>query len=240
MEIKDIVTISLSSAAFCFSVTSFLLSFRQRSVEDRRSTRKALTDTIASISAVNLAMAQLSLDQPKSSDKRVVDLRRNYNSQKRFLANHGEYLTQQIPELVADIDCQILAGAFDSFHDMEKAEIFFKLAVEKSPNSSLRATNLRGLARFQFHIGNAPKGRKFYEESLQIELPDTDSMRRFRADTYLLWARMERDYGYLEEYSRIRGLSVSAAQRIAHAEMKRDFLDQIKADGHIEEEKPST
>lgn len=228
METKDIITIGLSSGAFCFAITSFLLTFRQRTVEDRRGTRKSLTDAVSSLAQVNLAMAQLDLDYPNSVEERVVGLRRNYNSQKRFLANHIEFLGQQIPELVTDIDCAMAAMAFDSNRDYERAEKFFLLAVEKSPNKVLKAVNMRGVARFYFGLGNAGRGRKVYEEALELELPDNDSIRQFRADTYLLWAKAENNFGYREESKRVRERAIAAANLIGQARMKQDMLAQIK------------
>jgi hypothetical protein len=90
---KDIITIGLSSAAFCFAIASFVLSFRQRTVEDRRSTRKALTDTVAELTKVNLAFNQLDLDFPNSTAERIVAFRRNYNSQRRYLATTASFLS---------------------------------------------------------------------------------------------------------------------------------------------------
>jgi tetratricopeptide (TPR) repeat protein len=228
METKDIITVALSSAAFCFAITSFILTFRQRSVEDRRGTRKALTDAVASLVQVNLATAQLNIDRPNSVDERVVALRRTYNSQRRFLANHIEFLSQQIPELVTDIDCVTAALGFESHGDYEKAEKFYLLAVQKAPNNSLKAMNMRGLARFYFVRGNADRGRKTYEQSLELELPDNDSMRQLRADTYLLWAKTEDDSGYREESKRVRKRAIAAANLIGQPKMKEHMLGQIK------------
>jgi tetratricopeptide (TPR) repeat protein len=227
MEIKDIITIGLSSAAFCFAISSFILTFRQRTVEDRRATRKALTDTVGSLAQVNLAMAQLRIEHPNSVDEKIVALRRNYNSQKRFLANHMEFLSQQIPELVTDIDCVTAASAFESSGDYERAEHFYLLAAKNAPTNSLKAYNMRGLARFCFVRGNAGRGRRLYEESLELELPDNDSMRQLRADTYLLWAKVERDFGYEEESKRVRDRAVAATNLIGQLGMKQDMLGQI-------------
>jgi tetratricopeptide (TPR) repeat protein len=183
---KDIITIALAALAFIFSIASFTLTFRQRGIEDRRNTRKALTDAVAELTKVSIAYNQLDLDYPKSAQPTVVNLRRNYSNQRRYLANHGEFLAAQIPELTSDIDCITLAAAFDATGDYIRAQKFFELAVEKSPTNALRIWNFRGLARFWFNQGNAQRGRKTYEEALQLNVPDTDSIRYTIADTYLL------------------------------------------------------
>src|SRR6266487_2511282 len=72
-----------------------------------------------------------------------------------------------------------------------KAQKFYELAVDKSPNNVLKMWNLRALARFWFVQGNAALGRKIYQDALQLEVPDTDSLRHTVADTYLLWSRVE-------------------------------------------------
>jgi tetratricopeptide (TPR) repeat protein len=227
MELKDIVTIALSSAAFCFAVASFAITFRQRTIEDKRSTRKSLTDIVAELAKVDLAANQLELDYPSSAAERIVSFKRTFNTQRRYLANHGEFLADQIPNLVTDIDYMSIARACDSAGDYDKAEKFFHLAVEKSPNNGLRATNLRGLARFWFMRGNAQKGRLTYQQSLQLELPDTDTIRRFVSDTYMMWARIERECGYASESQQVRANAVSAAMRVGNTGMREDMLKQI-------------
>lgn len=229
MDTKDIITIALSSGAFCFSIASFILTFRQRTVEDRRGTRKSLTDAVSSLTQVNLAMSRLNIDYPNSVEERIISLRRNYNSQKRFLANHIDYLAQQIPELVTDIDCMTAASGFESHGDYERAEKFYLLAVEKALNRALKHMNMRGLARFYFLRGNAGRGRKTYEEAIELELLDNDSMRQLRADTYLLWANVENEFGYPDESKRVRERAVSAANLIGQSKMKENMLGQIKS-----------
>jgi len=228
MELKDFITLGLSSGALCFSIASFALSFRQRAYEDKRSTRKALTDVVAELMQVNLAHNQLDIDHPGSADRRIVNMRRTYNNQRRYLANHGQFLIEQIPELAADIDCVALASAFQDSGDFLRAETFYKRAVEKAPTPALKAWNLRGLARFWFQSGNAALGRKSYQESLEIVLPDTDSMRLATSDTYMLWARVEFDHGYFKEAERAREMAVSAAERIGNQAMRADIMAQIK------------
>jgi hypothetical protein len=223
MEWKDIII----ALAFIFSIASFAMSFRQRAMEDRRSTRKALTDVVAELTKVSIAYNRLELDYPKSTDVTVVNLRRNFNSQRRYLANHGEFLAGQIPALTSDIDCFSLAYAFEQSGDNIKAQKFYELAVEKSPTSVLRMWNLRGFARFWFAQGNAQLGRKTYEESLQQQVPDTDSYRQMVADTYLMWSRLENEHGYVDKAKGVCTLGQQAARRIGSSRMQERMLKQL-------------
>jgi tetratricopeptide (TPR) repeat protein len=227
METKDIITIALSSAAFCFSIASFILSFKQKSMEGRYSLRKSLTDVVSEISNVNIAFAQLDIDHPNSADQKVVAFRRNYNDQRRYLAYHGAFLAEQIPDLVNDIDCLLIGGAFRASGNFDCAENYYNLAVSKSVNNSVKMNNIRALARYYFVQGNAALGRKYYQEALQLDIPDTDSVRQVVADTYMLWARVERDCGYEAESMRLKTLAADAAQRIGHGPLRNDTLQQI-------------
>jgi tetratricopeptide (TPR) repeat protein len=229
LEPKDVITIVLSSCAICVSIASFMVSFRQRSFEDKRSIRKALTDVVADLAQVDLAYNQLRLDHPKAIDENIVAFRRTYSTQRRYLANHGEFLMQEIDEFVTDVDCMSLARAFEAIGDYDRAEKFYKLAIERSPTNSLRAMNLRGLARFSFYQGNAAKGRACYQESLQLALPDTDSFRRSTAETYMLWARVEQESGFASEAENIRKNALSSANRIANSGMREEIIGQIQS-----------
>jgi tetratricopeptide (TPR) repeat protein len=225
---KEILTLVASAVAIVVSVASFFMTFRQRFLENRRTTRKALTDVVSELTKVNIAFTQLALDHPGSSDERIVEFRRNYNDQRRYLANHGAYLAQEIPELVTDIDCLIIGMAFASHGDYERAEQFHKLSVEKSPNNVIRVNTLRTLARFYFRRGNPALGRKTYQDALEIELPRNDSMRQFVADTYLLWGRIEQDSGFLTESQRLQVLARDNAELIGQKNMREDTLKQIE------------
>jgi hypothetical protein len=66
MDAKDIATIGISSAAFFFAIASFYLTFKQKNVEARQATRKALTDVVAELTKVNIAFNQLRLDRPNA------------------------------------------------------------------------------------------------------------------------------------------------------------------------------
>ena len=227
MDTKDIILIILSSSAFCFSIASFILTFRQRSGEGKRATRKELTDVIAAMANVNLAFAKLELDYPGSTEEKIVRFRRTYNAQRRYLADHGEFLASQIEDLVTDIDYLGLAGAFEASSNFEKAEKFYVLAVSKSPNNVLRMINLRTEALFRFRQGSAAYGRELFDKAVKLSLPDTDSIRQSVADTYLMWARAEKSAGFQEESERIRGMAKGAARRIGSTKVQKIWLEQI-------------
>jgi tetratricopeptide (TPR) repeat protein len=233
METRDIITAIIAiiaGLAFIFSIVNFFLTYRQRATENRHNTRKALTDVVAELTNVTIAYNKLDLEHPRSVDQTVINLRRNYNIQRRYLANHGEFLAAQIPKFTSDVDYVSIAFAFESGGDYAKAQKFYELAVDKSPTNVLKMWNLRALARFWFGQGNAALGRKTYQDALQLEVPDSDSLRQTVADTYLLWSRLEDEHGYVDEAKRMRMLGQQAASRIGNAQM-REFMLKLFSGG---------
>jgi tetratricopeptide (TPR) repeat protein len=224
LEFKDILTIGVSCLSLIVAISAFLLTYFQRWSEDKRNTRKALTDTLTQISQCNLAMAQLS---NQDANEYVVGMRRQLNSQRRYLSNHANFLMEEIPNLVADIDHGVLASAFDNAGDSAAARIHWENAVLKSPNETIRAYNLRGYAYFLFTNGYTQAGRQNYENALRVNLPDDDKTRYMHADTLLLWSIRERDAGFLEEARRRREQSITEAGRIASKDRREAMLEYI-------------
>jgi tetratricopeptide (TPR) repeat protein len=227
MDPKDIFTITLSATAICVSVASFVITWRQRKIEDQRSIRKSLADSISELTEVQLARLKLDKDNPGDTSESVVTFRRTYNMQRRFLANHCDFLASQIPHLVTDVDCLVIAGAFETSQDFERADYYYQLSIEKAPNASLKLLSLRSAAIYWFNRGNHARGRKSFEDALQLDVPDSDTARQLISDTYMLWAKAERSAGFLEQALRIRELARAAATRIASQHMREDMLNQI-------------
>lgn len=227
MQTKDFLTIGLSSVALIVSIISLVLSFRQRAQENLRGVRKTLTETLGQLAEVSMSFAKLDAEHPEQTDQ-IVNLRRMHNAQRRYLAKHAEYMISHIPDLSTDIDYNMLAQAFRSIGDYDKAQKYWELCVAKSESELILAMNLRGYANFLFFQGNPQLGRKKYQESLELPLPDTDNVRRDRTDTYAMWARVEMDFGYKGEALRLCEQAQQAANRIGHAGMRTNIQEYIK------------
>jgi hypothetical protein len=88
--------------------------------------------------------------------------------------------------------------------------------------------NLRGFAWFQFLQGQFQNGRKKYEEALSLELNDNDYNRRLITDTYIMWAKVERDYNNTLEFKRVVGLAYGYCSRIGNKSMREEMEIQIR------------
>ena len=127
-----------------------------------------------------------------------------------------------------DIDHGIIAGAFESVGDFERANYHWGKCVQKSPALALKAYNLRGHARFLFSQGKPEAARQKYDESLSVANIDSDRTRRDKADTLMFWALAERDYGFLEEGARRRDQALAEAKRIGNSASRAEMLAYLE------------
>jgi hypothetical protein len=198
-------------------------------VENRRAVRKALTEVIEDLATTNIAFSQLAIDYPRSQEPAVIGMRRNYNSKRRYLSVHRDFLCNEAPEVVTEPDCNMLAGAFDASNYLDKADKYWNLAVSKSPNETIRHANLRGFARYKFRHNHAPEGRELYGQALRLEpaMPDSDVTRQIITDTSLMWAAVEKESGFDANCPRLYDLAGDAAMKISARSVKANMLQQV-------------
>ena len=229
MATKDLITLAISSLAFIVAVLSFINTLRQRRVDNQRTLRIALTDVIAELVGTDWERSQLDRENPGTSDDKIVDMRRILNSKRSYLVRHGDFLAEQMPDLITDADLNSLARAFADIGDYDKAHAYWRRCVARSSTSLIRSMNLRGYGRFLFRLGEFGGGRKAYRESLEIEVPDNDETRRIRADTYAMWMKAEQDYGFTEESQRLRDSAISFARRIGTTKSREDMIAYVES-----------
>ncbi|NOU19173.1 MAG: hypothetical protein HOO91_16575 [Bacteroidales bacterium] len=227
MTYKDYLTIVISCFALTISIISLIISIIQKNKETRRTIRKNLSDTLENVTKINIEFAKLKHNEQEYNTDNFIELRRIYNSQKRILIAHADYLTTNYDYMVTDIDCNLLAGAYSDIGDYTKADNYWIKTIQKSASNSVKHMNLRGYARFLFFQGKFQLGRSKYEESLKVELPDTDNYRRQLTDTYIMWATVEREFNNESETRRLIDLAKSYCSRIGHSKMRQEMDERI-------------
>lgn len=235
MPTGSYIPLLISVASLLFSVISLWFTYRQKAHQDRLTSRKALTDAIAAITEANIEIGKLS-SEPANAE--IVSLRRGINSQRRYLANHAEMLAVEIADLSTDADHAMIAIAFDAAGDLERAKQHWEEAVKKSPSKIIRATNLRGMARFMFSCGNPQIARECYEQALKVLSEDDDRNRRERADTTIMWALAEYDFGFFEEADRRRQQAFAEARRIGSKSSRESMLEFVEKVWQFSESAP--
>lgn len=228
IESKDVLTVLISTLALALSVLSFVISLRQRKRENSRALRKQLSDTLNDISEVSVAMAELRYEVGNNLSNEIIDLRRSYNTQKRTLLHHAEFLINENSKITTDVDYMVMAINWNIIGNYPKAETYYKLGIEKADDLVIRHLNLRSYASFLFMQGNMPLGRNKYKEALELRLPDTENVKRTVADTYLMWARVEREFKFYSEAAILLALAKNSCERISHTRMKKEVENQIE------------
>jgi tetratricopeptide (TPR) repeat protein len=221
---KDYYTIIISVIAL---IVSIFLNFFQRAKDEKRSTRKDLSDTLESIAKINIENTKLRQNNVEATPE-IIELRRNYNSQRRILIAHADFLISNYDDIVIDIDCNIAAGAYKTIGDYDKAELYWKKTIEKSDSAPIKHMNLRGYGTFLFEQGKIEAGRSKFREALLIDLPDSDASKSLITDTYLMWAKLERDFNYESEAIRLIGDAVNTCSRIGNRNTKAEREKQIQ------------
>lgn len=226
MTPDKIVIAVISGISLLVSLSALVLTYRQKAAQDRLGTRKTLSDLISSISTTNIEMAKI---RDNAVGESVMLLRRALNSQRRYLSQHAELLSEEIPALCTDIDHVMIAGAMDASGNTSRADHHWQRAIELSPASIIKSYNLRGYARFLAAAGKIQPARKAYEQALGATSQDDDRHRRERADTLVLWALAERDLGFDAEASRLREQAIAEAKRIGSVGSQNDMLQYIES-----------
>lgn len=229
MEPKDIVTVILSVVAVVISLASLLISLKQKERENTRLLRTQLSDTLNQISALGVAFAKLKLEAKGVLTNDIIDVRRNYTTQRTSLLNYAEFLTKENPQFGNDITYSILATNWNYVSNFNKASENWELAIQASEDLVIKHTNLRGFANFLFFQGNMVAGRGKYSEALALRLPDTDNVKRIIADTYLMWARIEMEFGFNDEYPKLLTLANHSCDRISNIRMRNEMQTLINS-----------
>lgn len=173
----------------------------QKNKETKRAIRKTLTDTLESISKINIETTKLLTSKENDNDSEVsITLRRIYNSQRRVLIAHADFLILRYDKLATEIDCNILAGAYATIGDQDKAEFFWKKTVDKSISLPIKVMNLRGFGTFLFSHGKEERARKIFNEAISLNLIENDQNKIILIDTCLMLCDLETDFGGKEKY----------------------------------------
>ena len=218
----------VSLSALAISIISLIISILQKTKETDRTIRKNLSDTLESVAKINIEVAKLKQDVLVFDSDDGIGLRRVYNSQRRILIAHADFLVTKYYILATEIDCNLLAGAYQNIGDYEKAEIYWAKTIKKSKSNPIKLMNLRGYARFLFFQGKFQLGRSKFDEALKLDLPDTDVYRREISDTYFLWASVEKEFNNYSEVERLISLGQTYCDRIGHLKMREEMKKRFE------------
>lgn len=196
MGTKDYILIFISGSALFISIISLIITLVQKYRETQRTIRKNLSDTLEAITKISIETSKLRASKEiDNNSEAIIGLRRTYNSQRRTLVAHADFLVSRYERLTTEIDYNVLAIAYAAIGDHEKAENFWRRCIEKSISKPIKHMNLRGLGIHLFNNGKINEGRKCFDEASAIVLPDGDDYHVIQVDTYLMLCSLEKEFG---------------------------------------------
>jgi hypothetical protein len=186
MELKDNITLLISTVALVFSY----IAWRQKNTETERMIRSQIADIISKLISVEAEIRKLGarIDR-KGAAPSLRSLRNTLTQQRDSLARQAHYLMQQSPMLVSDVDFAAVARAL-VVNDSNLADQYWRKAISAS-SGLVQGKHKRSYAMFLFERHERDKGRKQYEESIELLPPVSDIQRWERMWAYLNWARNE-------------------------------------------------
>ena len=230
METKDYIVITISGCALMLSLISLIVTLVQKNNETRRTIRKTLTDTLESVSRIGIEATKLKASKDIDfNSEQFIQLRRNYNSQRRVLIAHADFLTQRYDKLATEIDCNILAGAYATIGDQDKAEYFWKKCINKSFSEPLKHMNLRGFGMFLFNNDQINLGRQIFKEALSQNLSKNDENKVLKADTYLMLSDLENNCNNKENYELNLKEAMEVCSTIINKHRKKEIEQRIRS-----------
>ncbi|MBI5915779.1 MAG: hypothetical protein HY842_10405, partial [Bacteroidetes bacterium] len=106
MTTKDYILIIISGSALTLSLISLIVTLIQKNKETNRVIRKTLTDTLESITKIGIETTKLKASKDADfNSETAIQFRRNYNSQRRILIAHADFLIMRYDKLATEIDC---------------------------------------------------------------------------------------------------------------------------------------
>jgi tetratricopeptide (TPR) repeat protein len=231
-NVNDLIGPVLSAMAFILSSAAFVFTVFFQLKERKRNIRQTLSTALSDIARINVEISILKKDEKESTPETIL-VRKNYNSQLGAIASGADYLIKQNENLVTDADCELMAITYDDLGDIKRSEEYWLQAIKSATNPSQLHIHLRDYATFLFNNNQEKKGRMFYEKSLSVTMNDTDDDLRYMADTYLIWASLERNFNNKRECDRLIKEAYALCNKIQHkekgAEMKKLIDKSVKA-----------
>lgn len=220
-------TLIVSVLALFISIVTYITSVRQKQTDQISDLRKQLSATLNEVSTVNISFATLLVDRRDDFSTEVIQLRRALNGRRRILMTQAELILKEIADQGTETEYEHMAIAASSVGNYSSAEKYWQMAIAKSDDQVIKLYNMRGYARFLFQQGSFAEGRKVFGEALLLRFPDTENVKKTVADTYLMWAREERNFRFDDQVAQLVNLATVHCERITHVPMRKEMKAQI-------------
>ena len=187
METKDVVTISISSLAFLLSLMATVVSLVRSKYEKQRAIKKEITDILGKIVSTSLENAKLYRESAEKDPGYYQAISSVLNQQNVFLLQQATYLMDEVPGLVTAVEYNTVAAANANAGDLISAEIYYKRAIDVSPNVFYRSLAIRSYAGHLFAQHRFEEARENFRKAISLLTGSDNQIRYTNGLTYQMW-----------------------------------------------------
>lgn len=190
---KEKVTMGISLIAIILSITNTIVGETKYKVERERSIKNELSSTLTKVMDIIKENTVLARDFMKSKDQQEFYIAQssNINQENVFLIQQAMYLASEIPKLVTPVEYNTIAIANANSGDLQMAEKYHLLAIEKSKDPYYSALAIRSYAFFIFMQRRFEEGRIQFQKSLMQIKGGDNYVRSVNGTTYQTWGSLE-------------------------------------------------
>jgi tetratricopeptide (TPR) repeat protein len=188
METKEIIALSISSLAFILSLAATMISLIRSKYEKQRAIKREITDTLGKIISTNIENAKLFHETAEKDPAYYQLVSGILNQQNAFLLHQATYLTDQAPELVTAVEYNTIAATMANAGDLISAEIYYKKAIDVSPNDYYRSLAMRSYAGYLFPQRRFEEARESFRKAISLLTGGGNLVRYTNGFTYQIWA----------------------------------------------------
>jgi hypothetical protein len=230
MEPKDVLTLTISIAAFALSAVATVLTLQRKRVEEERSQRALLSEAIGKIVASRTEHAKFYTEHPNADENTAMSaVLGMYNYQINAFARLAVYMTEKIPQLVSDIEFSIIADAFGWTGDQAQALKFWEITIRQSKDNYYAILNRRTFATYLFRIGNVGGGRDQYKTALTLSPVADDNSKYMTGYTYGMWGYDELSLGNRKSAADLFASADEAFSTMSAEQSKKYGLQKLEA-----------
>ena len=193
MERKDLITLSLSIAAFLLSIFATYRTEKKAREERQRTIRSQLTDVLGRLTDLQLDLAKLQLEA-KNNREYFVAVNSVIAQQNGFLIDQAVYLSEQIPQLVTTYEVNTIAAANANAGNFIVAERYYQNAIKISPNALYKSLAVRSYAMFLFPQGRIKEARDQFRAAIDLLKGEDNAVRSTNGFSYQIWAQNELNF----------------------------------------------
>lgn len=225
-KIAELIAPILSGLAFILSAAAFIFTVLIQTKERRRNIRQTLSTALSDLARINVETSLLKKDE-KESTPEIVRIRKNYNSQRGTLVSGADFLMNENHKIITDADCELMAMTYDDIGDTQKAGKYWLLAIRHARTPTQTHLHQRDYAAFLFDNNREEDGRRYFKKSMDADIHNTDDNLRCLADTCLIWAGLEKNFGNTKVFHQLIAEARDTCANIKHRTKKLEMQKLI-------------